>query len=90
MNKSIVRAARVRFKVAALSRYGATGSIASSDIARKIAVRTGVPVAAVTADRFPHPMDRIGTRSPGSFDPRPSWRVPVSGPVQFVGRLIEE
>lgn len=49
MNKQIVRAARVRFKVATLSRYGATGLWGDIEIAQRIAARTRVPVDAVVA-----------------------------------------
>lgn len=49
MNRSIVRSARVRFKVATTSRYGATGLWGDIDIARRIAARMGVPVDAVVA-----------------------------------------
>lgn len=78
MNKQIVRAARVRFKVAALSRYGATGLTDTDSVARVIESRTRVPFAAVVANQWRE------DRTPGRY-----LSVVPSG-ERFVANLCDE
>ena len=78
MNKHVVRAARVRFKVAVLSRYGATGNAETDSVARVIESRTRVPFAALVANQWRE------DRTPGRYLP-----VVPSG-ERFVANLCEE
>lgn len=52
MNRTNIRAAQVRFRAALKSRHAATGLRSGDDIARVIESRTGVPYAAITANRW--------------------------------------
>lgn len=89
MNKSIVRAARVRFKVGTLSRYGATGLWGDIEIAQRIAARTGVPVGAVVASNG---LDALtyGTRRISDYK-LARWIESTYGPAPtFVANLCDE
>lgn len=89
MNKSIVRAARVRFKVGTLSRYGATGLWGDIDIAQRIAARMGVPVDAVVASNG---LDALayGSRRVSNYK-LAQWIKSTYGPAtNYTANLCEE
>lgn len=89
MNKKTVRAARVRFKVGTLSRYGATGLWGDIDIAQNIAARTGVPVDAVVASNGSDALT-YGTRRISAYKTR-KWIESTYGPAPtFVANLCDE
>ena len=89
MNKKAVRAARVRFKVATMSRYGATGLWGDIDIAQNIAARTGVPVDAVVASNG---LDALtyGSRRVSNYK-LAQWIKSTYGPAtNYTANLCEE
>ena len=89
LNKKAVRAARVRFKVGTLSRYGATGLWGDIEIAQRIAARTGVPVDAVVASNGLDAL-KYGTRRISAYKTR-KWIESTYGPAPtFVANLCDE
>lgn len=89
MNKKVVRAARVRFKVGTLSRYGATGLWGDIDIAQSISARTGVPVDAVAASNGSDSLT-YGSRRVSAYK-LARWIESTYGPAtNYTANLCEE